>query len=156
MKRWTLLGLAAVFVLALVAGLAALAGARAHAQGPWRGGPGMMKRMISAALDEALDQAGVTPEQRTAIYASRDGAFAALDAQRPDPRAHRDQVLALFEADQVDDAQLRALHAQIEQRHQAIRDAVTKAVVEIHDTLTPAQRKIVADYVRTHGPGSMH
>ena len=154
MRRRTLFGLLAIPVVALVVGAAAFTVARA--QGPWRGGPGMMKRMISAALDEAIDQAAVTPDQRTAIYASRDRAFAALDAQRVDPHAQRDRVLALFEADQIDAAQLVALHAQMEQRHQAIRDAVTRAVVEIHDTLTPAQRKIVAEYVRTHGPGGMH
>jgi Spy/CpxP family protein refolding chaperone len=124
----------------------------------WRGmhGPGMrpemMKRMISARLDEALTQASVTPEQRLAIHASRDRAFAALEAQRPDPRAHRDQVLALFEGDKIDAAQLQTLHAQIEQRHQAIEKAITQAIVEIHDTLTPPQRKLVAEYVRQHRP----
>ena len=157
MKRRTLLGLMAVPVVAAVTGAAALTGAHAFAQGP--GGPGMhgrmMKRMVSAALDEALDQASVTAEQRTAIHASRDRAFAALDAQRGDPRAHREQVLALFEADQIDAAQLQALHAQMEQRHQAVRTAISQAVVEIHDTLTPEQRRVVAAYVRTHGPGGM-
>jgi hypothetical protein len=43
----------------------------------------------------------------------------------------------------------------MEQQHQAIRGAVTQAIVEIHDTLTPAQRQVVANYVRTHGPHGM-
>jgi periplasmic protein CpxP/Spy len=136
--------------------VAALVGARAYAQGPGGGmHAGMMKRMISAALDEALDQAAVSAQQRTAIYASRDRAFAALETNRPDRIAQRDQVLALFEGDQLDAGQLQAVHAQMEQRHQAIRDAITQAVVEIHDTLTPAQRQIVANYARTFGPRGM-
>ncbi len=160
MKRRTVLGLVAVPVVALAAG--ALALTTAWAQGPGMHGPGgpglhagMMRRMVSAALDEALDQANVTPAQRSAIHASRDRAFAAVAADRPDRRAHRDQVLALFESDQLDAAQLQTLHAQMQQRHQAIQAAVSQAIVEIHDTLTPAQRKIVAEYVRTHGPMAM-
>ena len=135
--------------------VAALVGARAYAQGPGGKHAGMMKRMVSAALDEALDQAAVSAQQRTAIYASRDRAFAALEANRPDRIAQRDQVLALFEGDRLDAGQLAAVHAQMEQRHQAIRDAITQALVEIHDTLTPAQRQVVANYARTFGPHGM-
>ena len=150
MKRRTLITLIAVPVVALATGAAVLTAA-------WAQGPGMhgrmMKRMVSAALDEALDKAAVTTEQRTAIHASRDRAFAAIEAQRPDREAQREQVLTLFEADLIDATRLEALHAQMDRRHQAIHTAVTQAVVEIHDTLTPGQRRTVADFVRSHGPG---
>lgn len=153
MKRRTVVTVAVVSVLALGMGAAALTAAWAY--GP--GGPGMhgrmMKRMVSAALDEALDQAGVTAEQRSSIHASRDRAFAAFEAGRPEPGAHREQVLALFEADRVDPAQLEALHAQMEERHRAVRTAVTQAIVEIHDTLTAEQRRVVTQFVRSHRPG---
>ena len=159
MTRRTWQRAATVVLIGATIGVAALVGARAWAQGPGGGfgGPhaGMMKRMISAALDEALDQAAVSAEQRTAIHASRDRAFAALESGRPDRSAQRDQVLALFEGDRLDASQLAAVHGQMEQRHQAIRDAVTQAIVEIHDTLTPAQRQTVANYVRTHAPHGM-
>ncbi len=177
MKRWTAVTVVAAVVIAgaLAVGATMFAGGWAHAQGmggPGMGGPGMhgpggpgmyggpgrhggmMKRMVSAALDEALDQANVTSEQRAAIHASRDRAFATLEAGRPDPRAHRDQVLALFEADQLDAGQLEALHASMQQHHQAVQAAIAQAVVEIHDTLTPEQRRAVAAYVRTHGPAA--
>jgi Spy/CpxP family protein refolding chaperone len=151
MTRRMMFGALGVVAAALVAG------AVAFAQGPGR--PPMhgemMKRMISTRLDAALDQAKVTPEQRTAIHASRDRAFAALAAQRPDP-AQREQMLALFESDQLDPAQLQALHEQQRQRHEAARTAITQAIVEIHDTLTHDQRKLVADWVRAHGPGQLH
>jgi Spy/CpxP family protein refolding chaperone len=155
MTRRTFQRVTTVFLIGATVAVAALVGARAYAQGPGGMHAGMMKRMISAALDEALDQAGVSAEQRTAIHASRDRAFAALEAQRPNRGAQREQVLALFEGDRLDATQLQAVHAQMEQRHQAIRDAIAQAIVEIHDTLTPAQRQVVANYARTHGPGGM-
>ena len=74
----------------------------------------------------------------------------------PDPRAHREQVLALFEADQLDASKLQALHASMQQRHQVVQAAITQAIVEIHGTLTPDQRRTVAAYARTHGPAGMH
>jgi Spy/CpxP family protein refolding chaperone len=154
MKRWTVLGLVAVAVVAAVMGAAALTAAWAHGAGGHGMHGRMMKRMVSAALDEALDQAGVTDTQRTAIHASRDRAFAALEAQKPDRSTHREKVLTLFEADRIEPAQLQALHAEMDQRHQAIRSAITQSIVEIHDTLTPGQRRVVAQFVRSHGPGA--
>ena len=151
--------IAGAVVMLGIAG-AALIGGRAWAQGAMMHAgmgmhAGMMKRMASAALDEALDQAKVTAEQRTTIYASRDRAFAAFEQNRPNRLAHRDQVLSLFESDKLDRAQLQALHTQMQQQHDAIRDAVAQAVVEIHDTLTPEQRRVVANYARQFGPGMM-
>ena len=155
MTRGTFQRVTTVVLIGAVIGGAALVGARAWAQGSGGMHAGMMKRMISAALDEALDQAAVSAEQRTAIHASRDRAFAAFETNRPDRRARREQVLALFEGDRLDASQLQAVHAQMEQRHHTIRDAVAQAIVEIHDTLTPAQRQIVANYARTFGPHGM-
>jgi protein CpxP len=155
MTRRTFQKVATLVLIGATIAVAGVVAARAYAHGPGGMHAGMMKRMISAALDEALDQAAVTAQQRTAIYASRDRAFAALEANRPDRMAQRDQVLALFEGDRLDASQLLAVHAQMEQRHQAIRDAITQAIVEIHDTLTPAQRQTVANYARTFGPHGM-
>ena len=116
----------------------------------------MMRRMISERLDRALDRASVTPEQRVKVYEARDRVFAVFEAQRPDPRAMRDQMLAAFESAQLTQAQLDTFHQQQEQRHQAIRAAIDRAILDVHATLTPAQRKIVAEYLRDtplHGPG---
>lgn len=123
------------------------------------GMPGpMMKRMVSERLDRALDRASVTPEQRVKIYEARGRVFAAFEAQRPDPRAMRDQMLAAFEGAQLTQAQLDAFHQKQEQRRQAIRAAIDRAILDAHATLTPAQRTIVAEYFRNNpmhrgGPG---
>ena len=87
------------------------------------------------------------------IYAARDRVFAALDAQRPDPIAERGRMLALFEADQLTTANLDTLHQQLEQQRGTVRQAIHRAIVETHDALTPAQRKVVTEYFRTQGPG---
>src|SRR2546427_12265855 len=72
-----------VFLVAAAMAVVGLVSVRAHAQGPGGMHAGMMKRMISAALDDALHQAAGTAEQRTAIHASRGRVLPAMEAQRP-------------------------------------------------------------------------
>jgi Spy/CpxP family protein refolding chaperone len=153
MNRRTVFAAIAGALVTLAATGAVLIGGRAWAHGA--GGPhiGMMKRMISAALDEALAQANVTADQRTAINAARDRAFAAVASNIPDRRAQRDQMLALFEGDRLDATQLVAAHEQMQQQRQAIHAAVAQAIVDVHTVLTPDQRRIVANYARSFGPG---
>ena len=144
MKRRTTIGLLAV----LTGGLLAGAGALAFGGPPGR--HGVMKRFVSATIDDALDQAKVTPAQRTAIYAARDRVFAAVEQQWQSRGTRMEEVLRLFEADQVDPAQVAALRQAKEEEHRRLADTIEQAIVEAHDTLTPAQRKVVADYVRAH------
>jgi Spy/CpxP family protein refolding chaperone len=149
MKRRTMIGLLAVLTGGLVAGAGALAfGAHAHRHG-------MMKRFVSAAIDDALDEAKVTPEQRAAIHDARDRVFTALQEHAQTRRARLDELLQLFEADQVDGARVAALRRGAEDEHRKIADAIGQALTDAHDTLTPAQRKAVADYVRSHRPHAM-
>jgi Spy/CpxP family protein refolding chaperone len=112
--------------------------------------------VVSATIDDALDQAGVSPEQRAAIHAARDRVFAAVDAARAGHKTHLEDTLRVFEADRPDPAQVEALHRHGEAERQRIRDAVHEAIVEAHGVLTPAQRKAVADYVRAHRMGHWH
>ena len=143
LSRRVILGSLAVVAVGLVTGVAAFA------QG---GGPGfrhgMMKRMASAMIDEALEPAQVTPEQRAKIYAARDRAFAAVEAQHQSRRAHMADALALFEADVIDPGQVAAFRAQRETEHRQVADAITQAITDAHDVLTPVQRKAVADWIR--------
>jgi Spy/CpxP family protein refolding chaperone len=141
MKRRTTIGLLAV----LTGGL--LAGAGALAFGGLSGHHGMMKRFVSATIDDALDQASVTPSQRTAIHAARDRVFAAVEQHSQSRSTRVEEVLRLFEADQVDPAQVAALRQAKEEEHRRLADTIEQAIVEAHDTLSPAQRRAVADYV---------
>ena len=151
MRRRTMIGLAAGVAASLAAGAGAFAYG-AHAGGRH----GIMKRMVSAALDEALDQAQVTPEQRVTIHAARDRVFATAEGVHEGRRQHLEEGLRLFEADQVDPAQVEALHREAEAARERVRAAVHEAIVEAHDVLTPVQRKAVADYVRAHRLSRLH
>jgi Spy/CpxP family protein refolding chaperone len=147
LSRRTILGSLAVLGVGLITTVAAFA------HGGGGRGPAMMKRMVSAAIDEALEPANVTPDQRAKIYATRDRAFAAIHAQHQTRGARMEQVLAIFEADTIDPARLAALAAQREAEQRQIADAIAQSITEVHDVLTPVQRRAVADWLRTHRPG---
>ena len=143
MKRRTAIWMVAILTGGLLAGAAALA------YGGYRHRHEMMQRFVTSAIDDALDRAGgVTPEQRRSVHAARDRVFAAFQEHRRDRTGRAQEVLSLFEAEQVDPAALTALRARIEDEHRKMGDVITQAVVEVHDVLTPAQRKALADYVR--------
>jgi Spy/CpxP family protein refolding chaperone len=147
-SRRIVLGSVAVLGVGLVAAVAAFA----------HGGPGgrhgmLMKRFVSSLIDEALEPAQVTAEQRARIHAARDRAFAAVEAHRQARRSHLDEALSLFEADVVDAGRLAAFRAQREAEHRQVADAIAQALTEVHDVLTPVQRKAVADWVRAHRRG---
>ena len=147
LSRRTILGSLAVLGVGLVTTVAAFA----------HGGPGrhgaVMKRFVSSIIDEALEPAQVSPEQRAKIYAARDRAFAAVEAHRQTRGAHVDEALRLFEADAVDAGRLATFRAQREAEHRQVADAISQALTDVHDVLTPAQRKAVADWVRANHPG---
>jgi Spy/CpxP family protein refolding chaperone len=152
MKRRTVIGLAAGAAVSLAAG----AGALAFGGGPAGARHAIMRRVITATIDEALDRAQVTPEQRQTINAARDRVFATVDAERAGRQTHLEEALRLFESDQPDPAQVEALHGQGEEGRQRIRQAIHEAIVQAHDVLTPAQRKALTDYIRAHRLAHLH
>lgn len=144
MKRRTMMVMFGVLGVGLLAGVAGVAFAQ-HG-----GREGMMKRFVSSAIDDALAPAQPTPEQRAAIYAARDRAFAVAEEQRKGRRARIEEALALFEAEPADPARIQAFRERAAEDHERVREAISQAIVEAHDVLTPAQRKAVAGYVRSH------
>ena len=148
LNRRTMLGAVAVLGVGLVTAVAAFA------HGGYGGRHGaVMKRFVSSVIDEALAPANVSPEQRTRIYAARDRAFAAVESHRQTRGAHLDEALSLFEADAVDGGRLATFRAQREAEHRQVADAISQALTEVHDVLTPVQRKAVADWIRANRPG---
>jgi Spy/CpxP family protein refolding chaperone len=151
MKRRTVFGVLTGVAVSLAAGVGAVA------YGAHTGGRHfIMKRMVTAMIDDVLDEARVTPEQRQAIHAARDRVVAVIDQSRAGRHAHLEEALALFEADQPDMARVEALHQQADAERQRMRDAVHAAILEAHAVLTPAQRKVVADRIRSHKLGHWH
>lgn len=113
------------------------------------GGRGaFMQSRISAKLDAALDDAKVTQQQRDQIHAIRDRLFKTMADQHKDGRSHMESALHLFEADRIDQQEVTRLRAEQEARHKAAADQFQAALTEVHDLLTPEQRKALADHVR--------
>ncbi|MBL9004701.1 MAG: periplasmic heavy metal sensor [Myxococcales bacterium] len=108
----------------------------------------IMKRIVSAHIDEVLDDAKVNDGQRQRIHAARDRVFAAFEDHRKKTGGSLEQALTLFESDQVDANQISALRGAHEVERKALADVVTQALVEAHDTLSPQQRRVVTDHIR--------
>jgi uncharacterized membrane protein len=136
-----------VLAVALTGGLLAGAGAYVHGHG---GRPELMRRVASAVIDDALDAARVTPEQRGAIHGVRDRVFAELAGMRQARERRLEQVLGLFEADVLDPAAVAAARAAAAADHQRMADVIAQAVTDVHAALTPEQRRALAEYVRAH------
>ena len=152
MKTRTMIGLAVLGVAGVVAAATAFAFGGHHGHGA-----GMMKRVVAAVIDDALDQAGgVTPEQRAAVHAARDRALAAFETHHATRGARRDEILRLFEAEPLDAGHLATLRQEVEAEHRQIADAIGQALTDAHRALTPAQRQAVAAYVRNHRHGHAH
>jgi uncharacterized membrane protein len=144
MKRGTMIGAIVAGAVVLVAGAAALAVGGHH------GRHGMIKRVVAAEIDEVLDQAQASPEQRAVVHGARDRVFAAMEEHWRNRPARLEEALALFEADQIDPVRVADLRRRAEDDHRRVADAVSQAIGEVHAALTPEQRRIVADYVRSH------
>jgi Spy/CpxP family protein refolding chaperone len=148
MTRRTLIGVVGLLAGGLAAGAGALAYGATQGGGPMH--QRVMKRMVTAALDEALDDAKVTAEQRATVHAARDRVFTALESHRRDKQGRMDTVLGLFEADRLEAGQLDQFREQLAAEHRRIGDVIGAALVEIHEALTPEQRRSVAAWVRAH------
>lgn len=153
-RRSAKLGLFALVVTAVV-GFAAFKGQKAYANGGWGHGhrAAIMKRMVTAHIDEVLADAKVTDAQRQTINAARDRVFTAFENQHGTHQAHLDEALQLFESDRVDSDKLNGLRTRREAETRQLADTVTQAIVEIHDVLTPQQRRVVTDHIRSFRSG---
>ena len=111
-----------------------------------------MRRHIDQRIAGALDAAQATPDQRARIEKAKERVFQTIEASHQNRKAHMEKVMALFEADKIDAAQINDLRADHEKEAKADGDAILGAITEAHDTLNAQQRKQVADYVRAHKP----
>ena len=108
--------------------------------------------MVEWLVDNALDGVNATEAQRTKVQAVKDRVL----AQAATLHEAHDQTHAEFarqwQMDKMDAAQLHALvDARIEDLRRVLHTAVD-GVVDVHDTLTPAQRQTLMEKVKVaHG-----
>ena len=159
-RRWMKFGLVAGLGGLLLGGVAFAKGARGgHCGWGGRGGWSVedKKKFASAKIDDVLDELKVTDDQRKQIYASRDKLFTALEEAKPDHKTKFDEITALFAKDEIDPRELDALKAGHREKITKMEAAVTDAFVEVHSSLTPAQRKQLLEKVdKLHGRWGGH
>jgi len=134
MLKKILIGLGALVVV-VAAGAAWAQGARRM----------MMKQMITAKVAQAEDLIQATPQQRTQIEQSRDNVIAALQSAHADRKALHDQLVQLWNSDNLTEDALNAIVNQRSQSMQMTAKAIVHEVVQVHAVLTPEQRKTLSD-----------
>ena len=153
-RGWMKFGVLAGLGTLLVGGIAFARGGKMGGHCGWgRGGFSVedKKKFATAKIDEVLDELKVTDDQRKQIYASRDKLFTALEDARPDHEEKFTKITTLFEKDELDLREVEALKSEHRERITKVEEAVTQAVVEVHSTLTPDQRKqLVAKAKKFH------
>ncbi|MBJ6759435.1 periplasmic heavy metal sensor [Myxococcaceae bacterium JPH2] len=116
----------------------------------WGRDPERMRQMVTWRLNDKLDDLNATPAQRQSIGAIKDRVFDDGKQLMEDQRAVRDEVVTQLESDAPD---AQKLHALVDARIDAMRafaHRITDAALEVHRTLTPAQRQELASEYREH------
>ena len=140
-KKWALL----VGVLG-IAGTAVAAGAH-HMRGA------LLKNRIDARVNAALDAIEATPQQREVAQQAEADILSAIQAKHEANRGAHQALLTAFTADNFD---AHALQSFADARAQDVKDLATVVIPslqKVHDSLTPAQRSKLVEYIHEHHRG---
>ncbi|QSQ13451.1 Spy/CpxP family protein refolding chaperone [Myxococcus landrumensis] len=138
MKKKLAIAGSAVVAVVLLSGFA-FRGAHGHCPNPER-----IKQVVTWKLNDRLDDLDATDAQRESIHAVKDRLFTEGVQLAEEQHATRSEVVSQLESDKPD---AQALHALVDARIEALRafaHKATDAVLEVHGTLTPEQRKALA------------
>lgn len=116
--------------------------------GGWNRDPERIKQMVTWKLDDKLEDLDATEAQKKSVHAVKDRLFADGKVLAEEHQATRLEVLTQLESDTPD---AQRLHTLVDSRIDAVRafaHKVTDAVLEVHRTLTPEQRKELATEYR--------
>lgn len=134
-----------------VVGVVGLAGF-ARGGGECHRDPAAMKQHIDWRVDHMLDEIDATDSQRVKVNELKDDLMADGMKMHQAKREMKDDVLALWKSENPDSAQA---HAMVDARIEEMRKfghEMADAALELHKTLTPEQRKELADKVEErHG-----
>ena len=144
--------------LALAVGLAAAAAAHGGSGGHGGHGPHAAEgalavpEMVAWLVDQALDGPGVSDEQRGRVLAVKDRVMSQAEALHAEHAATHEEFKRQWDAEKMDAARLHSLvDARMEELRRVLHTAVD-GVVEVHDTLTPDQRRaLTARLEAMHG-----
>lgn len=137
-------------MLGSAAGLA-LAGGAGRVAGFCHGGrAGLVKEFVEFRINKALDEVSATPEQKAKILAIVKGLQQEHEARIGDHKALHDKALAALTADQVDATALEAVRAEAIQKLDEGSKVLVGAIAEAGKTLTPEQRRKLAELAEEH------
>ncbi|MBN8465791.1 periplasmic heavy metal sensor [Corallococcus exiguus] len=109
--------------------------------------PERINQMVTWKLDDKLDDLNATEAQRSSIHAVKDRLLNEGQSLMEGQKAARSEAVAQLASETPDSAKL---HALVDARIDAARAFAHKAVdavLEVHRTLTPDQRKeLVSDF----------
>lgn len=137
-------GAGALLALGATATLTGFAGGCGHHGRGHGRDPAAVAAFVTDRVDDALDDLDATPEQRTRIHAVKERLLAAAQEARAKGGDHRAELLEAWRSETPDAARL---HALVDEHLDALRAVAHQAVdgaVEVHGTLTPAQREQLA------------
>ncbi|RKH71291.1 Spy/CpxP family protein refolding chaperone [Corallococcus aberystwythensis] len=112
--------------------------------------PERIHQMVTWKLDDKLDDLDATEAQRTSIHAVKDRLLNEGRGLMEGQQAARTEAVTQLASDTPDAAKL---HALVDARIDAARAFAHKAVdavLEVHRTLTPAQRQELVGDIREH------
>ena len=128
--------LVAVLGLGAMAVLAGFGGRFGHQ----RMNPKKAYRLVSAMVENKLDDIDATDAQRTQVNALKDDLFAEAKKLREGHRAARQELAGQWESERVDS---QRVHAVVDQQLDALRafaHQAADAAIKLHGLLSPEQR----------------
>jgi Spy/CpxP family protein refolding chaperone len=131
-------------LFALIGGLAAGIGTRAHAHGGWRSGEPLSDAQLDRMLRHLYVEIDATEDQKQRLAPILKVAAKELAPLREKLRAGRKQALELMTQERVDPSALESLRAEQMRLVDEASRRVTRALADAAEVLTPAQRKDLA------------
>ena len=137
MKRTLIIAAAGLVAIGLLAGFGF-----GHGRGPMD--PKKMEKFVTWRINDVMDDINATPTQRNAVLAVKDRLLPEVGRLMMERKGTHDQFAQAWASDKPD---AKALHALIDQRADELRALAHKVLdgaLEVHATLTPAQREQLA------------
>ena len=116
-------------------------------------GPAVIPHMLDWLVDNAVDGVQASDAQRSRLLAVKNRVVAQVELLEGQHEATHEEFKRQWALDRMDAVQLNALvDARLEELRRVLHTAVD-GIVEVHDTLTPEQRRMLTERVEAmHGP----
>ncbi len=145
-------------LMSVVLLLAAAAGGTALAHGDMRmmGHSEDMVAHVNGMLQYVYDTVGADDAQKTKLAAISQSALDDLSPLHEQLAATHTQVFTLLTQDSIDRLAVEDLRASQMQVADAASKRITQFIADVAETLTPVQRKALAEHFAAHHAAGMH